>query len=76
MREAPRQIGVHIRRRNAIKCKIRTSVEHVFTYRNAVMGPIIRTIGIPRTEAKIGLANLAYNMHRLIFRERSTADIS
>lgn len=40
------------------------------------MGPIIRTIGIPRTEAKIGLANLAYNMHRLIFRERSTADIS
>ncbi|QNG49324.1 hypothetical protein [Sphingobium yanoikuyae] len=31
------------------------------------------TIGIKRAEAKITLANLAYNMHRLIFHERRAA---
>ena len=34
------------------------------------MGLFIRTIGIKRAEAKITLANLAYNMQRLIFHER------
>ena len=33
----------------------------------------IRTIGIKRAAAKITLANLAYNMHRLIFHERRAA---
>lgn len=33
----------------------------------------IRTIGLKRAEAKIVLANLAYNMHRLIFHERRAA---
>lgn len=37
------------------------------------MGLFIRTIGIKRAEAKIVLANLAYNMHRLIFHERQQA---
>jgi len=37
------------------------------------MGLFIRTIGIKRAEAKITLANLAYNMNRLIFHERRAA---
>jgi len=37
------------------------------------MGLFIRTIGIARAETKIGLANLAYNIDRLIFHERRAA---
>ena len=37
------------------------------------MGLFIRTIGIARAEAKITLANLASNMHRLIFHETRAA---
>ncbi len=36
------------------------------------MGLFVRTIGIARAEAKITLANLAFNMHRLIFHETRT----
>jgi hypothetical protein len=34
---------------------------------------VIRTIGIARATAKVTLANLAYNMDRLVFHERRTA---
>jgi transposase, IS5 family len=37
------------------------------------MGLYIRAIGIKRTEASIPLANLTYNMHRLMFNERRAA---
>jgi IS5 family transposase len=63
----------HIRRGNATKSRVRARVEHVFAHQKAVMGLIIRTIGIKRAEARITLANLAYNMHRLIFHERRAA---
>ena len=63
----------HVRRGNATKSKVRARVEHVFAHQKAVMGLFIRTIGIRRAEAKITLANLAYNMHRLIFHERRAA---
>ncbi len=33
------------------------------------MGLFIRTVGVGRAKAKIGLANLAYNMKRLVFLE-------
>lgn len=36
-------------------------------------GLFIRTIGLACVEAKLNLANLAYNMDRLIFHERRTA---
>ena len=39
----------------------------------ANMGLFIRTIGIRRAEAKIILANLAFNMQRLIFHETRAA---
>ena len=41
----------------------------MFAHQKAVMGLFVRTIGLVRAEAKITLANLAYNMHRLIFHE-------
>ena len=44
--------------------KIRARVEHVFAER---MGLFIRTIGIARATTKIGMANLIYNIKRLIF---------
>lgn len=55
---------------NAAKSKVRARVEHVFARQKDQMGLFIRTIGIKRAEGKITLANLAYNMHRLIFHER------
>ncbi len=36
-------------------------------------GLFIRTIGIARAEAKLTLANIAYNFDRLIFHERARA---
>jgi hypothetical protein len=33
-------------------------------------GRIVRTIGLVRAKAKIGLANLAYNIRRLVTLER------
>ena len=58
---------------NVAKSKVRARVEHVFAGQKDQMGLFIRTIGIKRAEAKVTLANLAYNMHRLIFHERRTA---
>lgn len=51
----------------------RARVEHVFAQQKAKLGLFIRTIGIKRAEAKITLANLAYNTNRLIFHERRAA---
>ncbi|WP_210766509.1 transposase [Caenibius tardaugens] len=63
-----------IRRGNATKSKVRAQVEHVLAQQKAKMALFIRTIGIKRAEAKIALANLAYNMNRLIFHERRAAN--
>jgi len=61
------------RKANSVKSKVRARVEHVFAQQKAHMGLFIRTIGLKRAEAKITLANLAYNMNRLIFHERRKA---
>lgn len=37
------------------------------------MNLCVRTVGIARARAKIGMANLAYNMKRLTFWERRSA---
>ncbi len=58
-------------RANAKKSSIRARIEHVFAHQKNRFGLFIRTIGIARAEAKLTLANLAYNMDRLIFHERS-----
>ncbi len=57
-------------RANARKSAIRARVEHVFAHQKNRFGLFIRTIGLKRAEARLTLANLAYNMDRLIFHER------
>ncbi len=56
---------------NRQKSKIRARIEHVFgAQQNSPGGRIVRTIGIARAKAKIGLQNLAYNIRRLVTLER------
>lgn len=55
---------------NAKKSSVRAAVEHVFAHQKMRYGLFIRTIGLARAEAKLTLANLAYNFDRLIFHER------
>ena len=55
------------RRANARKSVVRSAVEHVFAHQKGLMGIVVRTIGIARAKVKIGLANLAYNMRRLVW---------
>ena len=62
-----------IRRANNAKSKIRSKVEHVFADQKDRMDLFIRTIGIARATVKIGLANLVYNLKRLIFLRRIAA---
>lgn len=58
------------RRANSLKSKVRSRVEHVFAEQKSRMGLFIRTIGIARAKTKIGLANILYNMKRLIHLDR------
>ena len=58
---------------NAARSAVRSTVEHVFAHQKNKFGLFIRTIGLARAEAKLTLANLAYNMNRLIFHERRNA---
>ncbi len=45
---------------------MRARVEHVFgAQANDMGGTLVRTIGIARAKAKIGMKNLAFNMRRL-----------
>lgn len=65
-----RPMPEHVRRGNATKSKVRSAVEHVFAQQKDRMGLFIRTVGIERARAKVGLVNIAYNMGRLIFHQR------
>jgi IS5 family transposase len=56
---------------NKTRSKIRARVEHVFGHMvNAMGGKLVRTIGIVRAKAKVGLSNLTYNMQRYTGLER------
>jgi IS5 family transposase len=68
-----RPMPQNIRRGNAAKSKVRAFVEHVFADQKHRMGMKVRTIGIARARIKIGLADIAYNMRRLIFHKRTAA---
>ena len=63
----------NIARANVAKSAIRAHVEHLFAGQKNRFGLFIRTIGIARAEAKLILANIAYNFDRLIFHERAQA---
>lgn len=52
---------------NGAKSKVRAGVEHVFGWQKGAMALVIRTIGIARAKAKIGLANIYTNMRRMVW---------
>ena len=62
-----RPMPEHTRRANARRSTVRSRVEHVFAHQKGLMGLVARTIGIARATVKIGLANLAYNIRRLVW---------
>ena len=50
---------------NREKSRVRVRVEHIFGFvENSMHGSIIRTIGMARAKAKIGMMNLTYNICR------------
>ena len=52
---------------NKEKSKTRARVEHLFGFvENSMNGSFIRTIGIARAKAKIGMMNLTYNICRCV----------
>lgn len=54
-------------RGNKTRSKVRVRVEHIFgAQSNDMGGTLLRSIGLVRAKAKIGLKNLAYNMRRLV----------
>ena len=53
---------------NTERSRVRVRVEHVFGHiETAMNGCYVRTVGILRARAKIGLENLAYNVSRFTF---------
>lgn len=52
---------------NKEKSKTRVRVEHIFGFvENSMHGSFVRTIGIARAKAKIGMMNLTYNICRCV----------
>ena len=52
---------------NREKSRVRVRVEHVFGFvENSMNGSIVRTVGIVRAKAKIGMMNLIYNISRCV----------
>ena len=59
------------KRGNKTRSKVRARVEHVFgAQSNDMGGTLVRSIGLARATARMGLKNLAYNMRRLVQLER------
>ena len=51
---------------NKTRSKIRSRIEHIFGVQAQRAGNLLlRTIGIARARAKIGLRNLVYNLDRI-----------
>ena len=69
-RSPGKPLPAHHERANAARSKVRAHVEHPFAEQKDRMGLFVRTIGIARATARIGMANLAYNMKRMVFWER------
>ncbi len=65
-----RPMPVRTARATGRKSKVRACIEHVFAEQKSRMGLFVRTVGLARARLKIGLANLTYNLKRLVFLER------
>ena len=71
-----RPLSEHKQAVNKKRSIIRARVEHVFGYQeNSMGGKLIRTIGLARARAKIGMMNLGYNMKRLVYLEKQQGRI-
>jgi IS5 family transposase len=62
-----RPMPAHIARGNATRARVRSRVEHVFATEKRRMRLVVRCIGLARATARITLANLTYNMRRLVW---------
>lgn len=58
---------------NRARSVVRARVEHPFAEQKSRMGLFVRTIGRARAAIKIGMANLAYNLRRLVWHQRRAA---
>jgi IS5 family transposase len=68
-----RKMPTHIARGNATRAQVRARVEHVLAAQKCRLRLIVRTVGMVRARAKIGLANLTYNFTRLAWLNRQLA---
>jgi transposase, IS5 family len=60
------------RNANRRRSQVRVRIEHVFgAQETAPGGRLVRVVGLVRAKAKIGLQNLAYNIRRMAFLERT-----
>ena len=56
---------------NQSRSRFRARIEHVFgAQHNDMGGTLVRSMGLVRARARIGLKNLAYNMRRLVHLQR------
>ena len=55
----------HMARGNATRARVRVAIEHVFAAQKCRLGLVIRSVGLARATARLGLANLVTNMTRL-----------
>ncbi len=68
-RQPGRALPAAQKKANRARSKVRSAVETVFAAEKHVLGLFVRTIGVVRAGAKIGLANLAYNFKRYLWIE-------
>jgi IS5 family transposase len=68
-----RPMSERMSRANGRRSKVRASIEHVFALQKGPMALFVRTIGIVRATAKIGMANLTYNLKRFVWHQGRTA---
>jgi transposase, IS5 family len=58
----------HMARGNASRARVRVAIEHVFAaQKKCRLGLVIRSVGLARATARLGLANLVTNMTRLVW---------
>jgi IS5 family transposase len=57
----------HLMRGNASRARVRVAIEHVFAAQKCRLGLVIRSVGLARATARLGLANLVTNMRRLVW---------
>jgi len=72
-----RPLGEREHQGNRTRSRVRARVEHVFgAQSNDRGGTLVRSIGLVRARARIGLKNLAYNMRRLVQLDRHTLAVA